>query len=108
MLYLLLVYTIPVSEFLYVVPNSDVFKSVTSLGRSLLDWNGCAQQQQPICPSLQGREIEIGLFSVWCNASPGALSISDGGREQGMAFNGLQRPSMAFHSPFLFVRATRE
>ena len=30
MLYLLLVYTIPVSEFLDVVPNSDVSKSVTS------------------------------------------------------------------------------
>ena len=30
MLYLLLVYTIPVSEFFDVVPNSDVSKSVTS------------------------------------------------------------------------------
>ena len=31
MLYLLLVYTNPVSEFFDVVPNSDVSKSVTSL-----------------------------------------------------------------------------
>ena len=44
MLYLLLVYTIPVSEFLDVVPNSDVSKSVTSResqsGRSDLHASG--------------------------------------------------------------------